>query len=228
MKFKLKLLDKSFIIFHSIFAVFSLIMLLIPPPLEIGVKLFILVIIYNLSSFLIGIFTHDEIWMRIWLFSFLISIFQVFPDWFLSAELNILMFPEDGLFKIGTVSGYMFGLWAIPLFIIIFIGIKSRQTLTEAKAALIVIFLTLIIFGTSEATIWIIGSWYPQNVTTLFNHLAIYIIPAELILGFSSFYIFTRIKDKHLLYYVPLSFTIMLLYLGSSSFFYFLIEKIML
>jgi hypothetical protein len=228
MKFKLKLLDKSFIIFHIIFAVLTLIMLLIPPPLEIGVKLFILVIIYNLSLFFIGIFIDDEIWMRIWLFSFLISIFQVFPDWFLSAELNILVFPEDGLFKIGTVSGYMFGLWAIPLFVIIFIGIKSRQTLSEGKAALIVILLTLIIFGTSEATIWIIGSWYPQNVTTLFNHLAIYIIPAELILGFSSFYIFTRIKDKNLLYYVPLSFIIMLLYLGSSSFFYFLIEKIML
>jgi len=167
-------------------------------------------------------------WLRIGLFSFLISIFQIFPDWFLSAELNILVFPDDGLFKIGTVSGYMFGLWTIPLFIIIFIGIKSRQTLTKGKAALIVILLTLIIFGTSEATIWMIGSWYPQNVTTLFNHLAIYIIPAELFLGFSSYIIFTRIKEKTLLYYLPLSFIIMLLYLGSCSFFYFLIEKIML
>jgi len=228
MKFKLKLLDKLFIIFHIIFAVLTLIMLLILPPLEIGVKLFILVIIYNLSLFLIGIITHDEMWLRIGLFSFLISIFQIFPDWFLSAELNILVFPDDGLFKIGTVSGYMFGLWTIPLFIIIFIGIKSRQTLTKGKAALIVILLTLIIFGTSEATIWMIGSWYPQNVTTLFNHLAIYIIPAELFLGFSSYIIFTRIKEKTLLYYLPLSFIIMLLYLGSCSFFYFLIEKIML
>jgi hypothetical protein len=43
---------------------------------------------------------------------------QIWPDWFLSAQLEILVFPEDGLFKIGTVSGYMLFLWAIPFFII--------------------------------------------------------------------------------------------------------------
>ena len=40
----------------------------------------------------------------------------------MSAELKILVFPEDGLFKIGTLSGYMLFLWAIPFFIIIFLG----------------------------------------------------------------------------------------------------------
>lgn len=227
MEFNSKFLNRLFIIFHLIFTLITILILLIP-FLKIGIKLFILVIIYNLSVFLIGILIRNDIWTRIWLFSFLISIFQIFPDWFLSAELNILVFPKDGLFKIGTVSGYMFGLWTIPLFIIIYAGMKSKELFTEMKAILIVLILSLLIFGISEATIWIIGSWYPQNVTTLFNHIAIYIIPAELILGLSSYYIFTRIKNKHLLYFLPLSFTIMLFYLGSCSFFYFLIERILL
>ncbi|TFF97013.1 MAG: hypothetical protein EU547_05520 [Promethearchaeota archaeon] len=229
MEFNLKLNDKVFIIFHIAYTIITALMLLIPSSyIKIGVKLFILVIIYNISTFLIGVLTKDEIWLRIWAFSFLISIFQIFPDWFLSAELNILVFPEDGFPKIGTVSGYMFGLWTIPLFIIIFIGIKSRERLTELKAILIVLLLSLLIFGMSEATIWMIGSWYPQNVTILFNHIAIYIIPAELILGYSSYFVFTRIKDiNKYYYYFPISFSIMLLYLGSSVFFYFLIERIM-
>lgn len=219
--------ENLFVGYHLIFAIVTILILYIP-LLKIGIKLFILVIIYNLGAFLMGFLTRNNNWIRIWLFSFLISIFQVFPDWFLSTELNILVFPKDGLFKIGTVSGYMFGLWTIPLFIIIYAGMKCREKLTEIKAIIIVLILSLLIFGISEATIWMIGSWYPHNVTTLFNHLAIYIIPAELILGLSSYYIFTRIKNKHLLYFLPLSFTVMLLYLGSCSFFYFIIERILL
>jgi NADH:ubiquinone oxidoreductase subunit 2 (subunit N) len=165
--------------------------------------------------------------MEIWVFSFIISIFQIFPDWFLSAELNILVFPDDGLFKIGPVSGYMFGLWTIPLFIIIFIGIRSKEKFNERTAMILVCALSLIIFGTAEATIWIIGSWYPQNVAKI-GQLAIYILPAEVILGFSSYYCFTRLNKEHIVYIPLLAFLIMLLYMGSSSFFYLLVEKIIL
>ncbi len=220
--------ERFFILFHVIFIIITLIVLLLPPELKIGIKLFILVLTYNIGALSIGLIAHDTLWLRIFIFSFFISVFQVFPDWFLSAELNVLMFPEDGLFKIGTVSGYMFGLWTIPLFIIIFVGVKSSESLSKMSAGVIVIFLTLLIFGTSEATIWMIGSWYPQNVATLFNHLAIYIIPAELILGISSYYTFMQIKTKKLHYFLSLSFIIMLLYLGSASFFYFSIERILL
>lgn len=228
MKIKIKKPENFFGIFHLIFTLITIIILLLPSELRIGIKLFILVLIYNIGALLLGLCSKDNLWLRIWVFSFMISVFQIFPDWFLSAELNILVFPEDGLFKIGTVSGYMFGLWTIPLFIIIFSGNRVRQTFTEMKAALIVIALALLIFGISEGTIWVIGSWYPQNVTTLFNHIAIYIIPAELILGFTSYYIFTLIEKKNLLFYLPLAFAIMLLYLGSASFFYFLIEILLL
>lgn len=216
-----------FIIFHLMFMSICIIILLLPFSIGIGIKLFFLVIIYNLSGCVIGFFIRNTIWMEIWVFSFIISIFQIFPDWFLSAELNILVFPDDGLFKIGPVSGYMFGLWTIPLFIIIFIGIRSKEKFNERTAMILVCALSLIIFGTAEATIWIIGSWYPQNVAKI-GQLAIYILPAEVILGFSSYYCFTRLNKEHIVYIPLLAFLIMLLYMGSSSFFYLLVEKIIL
>jgi len=219
--------EKDAIIFHIIFGFLSVIILLIP-LIQIGWKLFILVIIYNLGSLLFSSIRGYKVWRDIWFFSFLISIFQVFPDWFLSAELNILVFPEDGLFKIGTVSGYMIGLWAIPLFVIIYSGIRMKEKTTYIKSIFFVLLISFLIFTISEASIWMIGSWYPQNVFTLFNHLAVYIIFPEIILGLSSYLGFIYLVDKNQLYKLPIAFIIMLIYLGGCVFFYFLVEKIIL
>jgi hypothetical protein len=118
---------------------------------------------------------HQEIF-NIWLFSFILSLFQIWPDWFLSSELNILVFPEDGLFKIGTVSGYMLGLWTIPFFILIYVGIRCKEKYSGKTLYLIIASSSLIIFGFAEATMWMLQSWYAQNVTTILGHVAIYII----------------------------------------------------
>ncbi|TFF84876.1 MAG: hypothetical protein EU518_02085 [Promethearchaeota archaeon] len=219
--------EKEVLIFHIIFGFLSVIILIIP-LIEIGWKLFILVIIYNLGSLLFSSIRDYKDWRDIWFFSFLISIFQVFPDWVLSAELNILIFPEDGLFKIGTVSGYMIGLWTIPLFVIIYSGIQMKERTTYIKSSLFVALISFLIFTISEASIWMIGSWYPQNVFALFNHLAVYVIFPEIILGLSSYLGFIYIVDKNQLYKLPIAFIIMLIYLGGCVFFYFLVEKIIL
>jgi NADH:ubiquinone oxidoreductase subunit 2 (subunit N) len=153
-------------------------------------------------------------------------LFQIFPDWFLSAQLNVLVFPEDGLFKIGSVSGYMIGLWTIPLFIICFIGVKIKEQYSHISALVIVGLISLGIFAIAEQTLWMLQSWYPQNVTLLFDHLAVYIIIPEVILGLSTFYYYEKMKSEHIILVIIVAFGIMLLYLGSASFFYFLFEKI--
>ena len=109
---------RDFIVVHLIFIVLSFSILNIPIPFAMGVKLFFLILSYNLIIPVVGLTRKYTEWNKLWIFVFFISLFQIFPDWFLSAQLNILVFPEDGLFKIGTVSGYMAGLWAIPLFLI--------------------------------------------------------------------------------------------------------------
>ena len=217
---------RDFIIVHLIFIGLCFVVLIIPIPIAMGIKLFILVASYNLLILLIGLIRKHSEWVKLWIFVFLISLFQIFPDWFLSAQLNILVFPEDGLFKIGTVSGYMAGLWAIPLFLICFIGLMLKEIYSYSKALIIVGLISLNVFGFSEQTMWMLQSWYPQNVTLFFDHLAIYIIIPEVILGLSTFYYFEKIKNQHYIMLIVAAFGVMLLYLGSASFFYFLFEKV--
>ena len=217
---------RDFIIVHLIFIGLCFAVLIIPIPIAIGIKLFILVAGYNLLIPLVGLFRKYSEWVKLWVFVFLISLFQIWPDWFLSAQLNILVFPEDGLFKIGTVSGYMAGLWAIPLFLLCFIGLKLQENFSRFTALIVVGLISLSIFVFSEQTMWMLQSWYPQNVTLLFDHLAVYIIIPEVILGLSTFYYFQKTKNQHYLMLIVVAFGIMLLYLGSVSFFYFLFEKI--
>ena len=217
---------RDFILVHIIFVGLCFAILIIPIPIAIGKKLFILVLSYNLLIPLVGLFRKYSEWVKLWVFVFFISLFQIWPDWFLSAQLNILVFPEDGLFKIGTVSGYMAGLWAIPLFLLCFFGLKLKEIYSHSKAVIIVGLISLNVFAFSELTMWMLQSWYPQNVTMIFDHLAIYIIIPEVILGLSTFYYFEKIKNQHYIMLIIAAFGIMLLYLGSASFFYFLFEKV--
>lgn len=217
---------RDFIIVHLIFTGLCCAVLIIPIPIAIGIKLFILVVSYNLLIPLVGLYRKYNEWVKLWVFVFSISLFQILPDWFLSAQLNVLVFPEDGLFKIGTVSGYMAGLWAIPLFLLSYIGLKLKENYSLSKSLIVVGLLSFSIFVFAEQTMWMLQSWYPQNVTLIFEHLAIYIILPEVILGLSTFYYFEKIKTQHILISIVVAFCIMLLYLGCAAFFYSLFEKI--
>jgi len=217
---------RDFIIVHLIFIGLCVAVLIIPIPIAMGIKLFILVVSYNLLIPLVGLFRKNNEWVKLWVFVFLISLFQIWPDWFLSAQLNVLVFPEDGLFKIGTVSGYMAGLWAIPLFLLCFIGLKLHENYSHLKTLTVVGLISFSIFVFSEQSMWMLQSWYPQNVTLFLEHLAIYIIIPEVILGLSTFYYFQKTKNQHYMMLIVAAFGIMLLYLGSASFFYFLFEKV--
>ncbi|MHA2367158.1 MAG: DUF6989 domain-containing protein [Candidatus Hodarchaeales archaeon] len=220
-------MEKDALLTHLLFVFVCVIVILIPFNIGIGLKLFILVVIYNVIIGTVGIWRKYEVWINIWLYVLIISIFQVFPDWFLSAELNILVFPEDGFIKIGTVSLYMMGLWAIPLFLIMFIGTSFRERYSELRTYLVVALLSVFIFGLAEQSMWMLQSWYAQNVTMI-GHLALYIIIPEAILGLSTYFGYKLIQDKNHLFKIPVAFIVMVLYLGSAAFFYFLIESVLL
>ncbi|TXT56138.1 MAG: conserved membrane protein of unknown function [Promethearchaeota archaeon] len=217
---------KDFLLLNLSFIIACILILLLPFGL-IGIKLFILVLIYNLFVLLFSYWKEYSEWRNVWSFSLILSIFQVFPDWFLSAQLNVLVFPEDGFLKIGTVSAYMAGLWVIPLFTILFIGLKINEKYTEYTSYTVVGVISLIIFGVAELTIWSIGSWYAQNVKTIFGHLAIYIIFPEILLGLVAFYGYKVIKDRNNIWMVPSSFLVMLVYLGAATFFYLIFETLL-
>ncbi len=220
--------ERDAIALHLAFAVICAVVLALPVQAGIGPRLLFLVVLYNIVLPLLARFRGHAEWMDIWKIALITSVFQVFPDWFLSAQLNVLVFPEDGLFKIGTVSGYMAGLWAIPFFIIAFTGTRMEARLGERSALAAVAIAALAVFGISEMTVWMLPSWYAVNLRGMLGHLALYILIPEVILGLSFYRACRLVKGKSTALALCYGFLVMLLYLGSASFFYFLVEKIIL
>ena len=219
--------ERDALLFHLAFSVLCMPVLLVPGP-GMGVKLFILVLVYNIALPVTAKLRGHAEWTGIWLFALVLSIFQVFPDWFLSAQLGVLVFPEDGFPKIGTVSGYMAGLWTIPIFIIIYAARGfGRAVSTRAAYAAAAAVLALVIFGLSEQTVWMLPSWYAIDVHMI-GHTAIYIIVPEMILGMSCVYSYERVRGKGHAVMVPAAFLVMLLYLGSAAWFYFIVERVLI
>jgi hypothetical protein len=219
--------EKDALMIHCVFAVLCIIVLATPVIPEIGVRLLALVIIYNLIMPLWGLIRKDANLINLWLFALILSMLQVFPDWFLSQQLNVLVFPDDGCFRIGTVSGYMAGLWAIPIFIIVFIGERFYVRYSKRAAYAAVALVSLIIFAGSEQTLWMLPSWHAENVRMI-GHVAVYIIVPEILLGLAAYFAYQHVTRLSHWYKFPAAFSVMLFYLGSAAFFYFLIEQIII
>ena len=114
---------------HIVFGIITALVLI--TPLVISAKLLIGVIVYNvLVPIWAKIRDHQE-WLEIWLFVFPLSILMIFPDWFLVSQLGVVVFPIDGFPMIGSVPIYMAGLWTIPFFLIIFIGLLVQKKKTQ-------------------------------------------------------------------------------------------------
>ena len=220
--------EKDAIAVHIIFAVICTAVLVLPVQVGIGPRLFFLVVLYNIALPLVSRFRGHAEWMGLWKIALVTSVFQVFPDWFLSAQLGVLVFPADGLFKIGTVSGYMAGLWAIPFFTIGFFGARIEDRFGERSAYIAVALSALAVFGLSEMTVWMLPSWYAVNLKAMLGHVALYILVPEVILGLSFFSAWRAVGGKSISHAILYGFLVMLLYLGSASFFYFLVENIIM
>jgi hypothetical protein len=152
-----------------------------------------------------------------------LSILQIFPDWFLSSQLDVLVFPNTGGPFIGTVPLFMAGMWTIPLLLIVYIG----RRVPPPYANWAVIAVSAILFLGSEATLWVLPVWYAQHVTQIF-HVAIYLIAPEILLGLYTFYAAEWVREKSLGYRLGAAFTVMITYLGNVSLFYLIIEKVVL
>ena len=217
--------EKDAIIIHGFFTFLCLIILLAPLNQAVGIRMLALVIIYNLIMPLWGLIRKDNDLIHLWLFALILSLLQVFPDWFLSQQLNVLVFPEDGCFNIGSVSGYMAGLWAIPIFIIVFIGERVYIRYSNKSAYAAVALSSFVLFAGSEQLLWMLPSWHAQNVHMI-GHVATYIVMPEIILGLAAYFAYQQITKLSHLYKFPAAFFVMQLYLGSAVFFYFFFEII--
>ncbi|MDH4212613.1 MAG: hypothetical protein OEV85_01730 [Candidatus Thorarchaeota archaeon] len=220
---------KDLLVIHIIFAVIAAITLIFPfPQALISGKLLVLIIIYN-GLIIIEFYSKGyEDWRSIWTFSIVLSLLMVFPDWYLSETLSALQFFDDGFPMIGSaIPIYMAGLWAIPFFIIIFIAKEIQKRKSQKMAYTVVAIASLVIFSLAELTLVYLPSW-TATVIGKTGNLAWYIIIPELLLGLSTFICYDFVKDKHIWMKIIGAFTVMVFYIGNASFFYFIIESLLL
>jgi hypothetical protein len=116
-------------------------------------------------------------------------------------------------------------LWVIPLFIIVFLGLRIAERQSKSIAYVVVALTSFLLFTAAEASLTFV--WHAQNVTMIGN-VALYILLPEIILGLSAFWGYQSILDKSHWWKPVAAFLIMLLYIGSVCFFYLLIEIIIL
>ncbi len=224
---KLDLLEESLLaVFMVVFGLAALLVFKYT-SYEVGWKFFILTASFHIFLVILAKSLRWYLPFSIWKFLAPLSLFMVFPDWFLSEVLGVLVFPEDGFPKIGTVSGYMAGLWSIPLFILVYTGIKlEERSVSIVGACLWIGFFSLIIFGISEATLWQMGSWYAQNVKQT-HGAAHYVLIPEMVLGLVSYLTYQGFAQSPFLVQVGVGFLIMIQYIGNLGFFYLLFERIL-
>jgi hypothetical protein len=211
---------------HIIFAVFAAAVLVFPLGLSVNILLLIVVVFYNLLIPLVARWREHPDWFEIWEFVVILSLLQIFPDWFLAEGLNALNFIDQSPPMVGSVPLYMGGLWAIPLFVVIYVSSKITQERGRLQGYSVAAILSLVIFGIAEATMWTLSSWETLAKVTV-GHVGLYILVPEMILGMTALLAYDSVKGKGLLYTLVASYLVMTLYIGNASLFYLIIEVLL-
>lgn len=206
---------------QSIFLVVTAVVLWFRTTANIGFALLLLCVVWDLLFYLWARAERSLRLRQILIFSMVLSVFQVFPDWVLSRHLKVLVFPPDGLFKWDTVSGYMALLWAIPASTILvtyhFVRAKANGKIGFAAALAV----GALLFIGSEELVWMLPSWYAVNVVK-WGQVARYIIVPEIILTALIILVFERVRDRPLAYYVLSAMAVSAIYTAAAVSFYYI------
>jgi hypothetical protein len=145
-----------------------------------------LVVAYNIA---LPVFARrtgdDDLWIT-WAVLAPMSVLMVLPDWFLSAVLGTLRFPDTGAPYIGTMPLFMAGMWAIALIPLMMIGraVQASRGVTWAFAA--VAASGLLLFLAAERIAPVIPLWEPVGVAQVAG-VATYVLLPEIALCIASF-----------------------------------------
>lgn len=146
----------------------------------------------------------------------LVSIFQVLPDWVLADLVGTLRFPDNGGPRVDDVIPLaMAAMWVAPLFAAI--ALSSGR---PARAAMLA---GLIFLGT-ELLAPTLGLWEPTGDTHQWLGVAVYVIPAEMALGWAAATAFAKVRHSSLLACVGAALAVSTFYLGALVLSHFLID----
>lgn len=184
-------------------------------PPQLGQALLLIVLIYNLALPLFARARGHYDALDLWLFLLPLSIFQLAPDWLLSQLLGILVFPDLGAPRLGTVPVYMAGLWVAPLFWAVWLGQRSIW---------LVALIALLIFGGAEYFARPLHLWHAQGVREYMG-VALYVLLPETLLGLATGYAFARSRDARGLARPLIAAMVSVFYTGALVLAYFLGER---
>ena len=167
--------------FHAAAAVAAAVMLAMPWP-SLGVRVAIIVLTYHVGMLLVGRTAWGRGWGRAWLVLAPLSVLMVAPDWFLSAELGTLVFPDTGAPFIGTVPVFMAGMWVMALFPLVLVAgwVEARFGARAGVAGAALAGAAL--FWAAESLAPLVPLWEPVAVEKAAG-IASYVLPAEVMLS---------------------------------------------
>lgn len=204
------------LLFHLVFAAAAAgVFLLLRPP-ELGWGVLGLAACYNLLLPLIASRGGHRDWLEVWLFLLPLSVLQVLPDWVLTQQFGILVFPDLGGPHIGAVPAYMAGLWVIPLFWVLWLA--GRSTLTAAVLA-------LLLFAGAEWAARPLQLWHAQHVGQ-FMGVASYVLVPEALLGWAAAHAFEQTRGANPFARVGAAVCVSTFYTGALVLAYFLSEHV--
>jgi hypothetical protein len=163
---------------HGAFALLAIAVLALPLG-QTGVKVLGLVVVYNIAVPVVARRTRDDALWITWAVLAPMSVLMVLPDWFLSAVLGTLDFPNTGAPYIGTMPLFMAGMWTIALLPLMMIGRVVEAARGTAVAFAVVAASGLALFIAAEWLAPAIPLWEPVGVSMALG-IAVYVLLPEL------------------------------------------------
>lgn len=149
-------------------------------------------------------------------FLVLVSIFQVLPDWVLADLVGTLSFPDNGGLRVDDVIPLaMAAMWVAPLF--------AAVALSGGRPAHAALLAGLIFLGT-ELLAPTLGLWEPTGDTHRLWGVAVYVIPAEMALGWATATAFAQVRHSPLPARIGAALAVSTFYLGALVLAHFLID----
>ncbi|MCX6398035.1 MAG: hypothetical protein NTV23_16220 [Propionibacteriales bacterium] len=146
----------------------------------------------------------------------LVSVFQVLPDWVLADLVGTLHFPDRGGPRVDDVIPLaMAAMWVAPLFAAVALS-GGRP----GRAAV----LAGVIFSGTELLAPTFGLWEPTGDTHRLLGVAVYVVPAEMALGWATATAFRVVRKSRWPLRVAAAFAVSTFYLGALVLAHFLID----
>ena len=212
---------RHLLVFHLVAAALAALLLAIG-GLALRHALWLAVLTYNLALPVYFYRRGDLEVVRIWAFVLPLSALQVIPDWYLCEVQGTLSFPTArGPFPVPL---FMAGLWTWPLVMTTAAGVWFDWQIGRWTGYLAALGLGLFLFGGGELALTSIGVWRALDVTTV-GGLALYILPAELLLTVATLYAYRQVRDQSPWRRLVAAPLVMMFYLGAATTAYLLVES---